>query len=783
MTKYLHRGAGNLPVEVTSFVGRRQASVRLRQALSESRLVTLTGAGGVGKSRLALYVAHRAARTYADGAWLVEVAKLRDPALVASAVAAGFELQEQSTRDAEAVLVDYLADRQLLLVMDNCEHLLDECGRLVATLLGAAPRLRVLATSRWPLGITEEHVWPVPPLSVSAAEQATADAVPTQRQSTRSEALTLFEDRAAAVLPSFQITSDNEARVAQLCRRLDGVPLAIELAAVRMRALSVEQILARLEDRFRLLDSGSRTALPRHQTLRAAVEWSFELCTEQEKLLWARCSVFAGDFDLESAAAVCADNELTRDDMLVAVRGLVDKSVLVREEIDTQVRYRLLETIRRYGQERLAQVGATSMLRRRHRDHYLRLAEQSDAESWGPDQPQWAARLRAERANLWAALEYCIDTPGEGHTGLRLGGALWFYWMACGYAREGRHWLTRALARDTEPGRERARALWVAGWIAVVQGDNAAARVLLEDSRDLARRLHDETNLSYATEFLGDAESFVDHASRALPLLDEAIAHHRAARSWTLPAVLALIPRARVSFQLGDVDQAVSLLTEGQEICRSVGEHWGLSWLSLNLGFILSITGDPEAAAGLLHEALRKKNELRDLLGIPFCVELLACIAAGDDPDRAAILFGGAGRMWELVGKPLFSYETMLAWSEQAQKQVCTALGRERFDDAKLQGARMPQAEVIAFALGEASSLNSVGSTAASAGIATQQKPLTRRERQVAELVAAGQSNREIATTLVISPRTAESHVEHILTKLGFNSRAQIADWISHTQQ
>jgi predicted ATPase/DNA-binding CsgD family transcriptional regulator len=775
MTTRAARVPGNLPVEVTSFVGRHEVVANLKQALSQSRLVTLTGVGGVGKSRLALHLAHDLKRSYPDGIWLVEFAKLQDPTLVAPAVAASLELHEQSTRDAEAVVVDYLMNKQLLLVMDNCEHLLDACSCMVATLLATAPRLRVLATSRRPLAIPGECVRSVPPLSVPAVDQVTSDAA----EGLQSEALTLFEDRAAAKEPSFQITRDNAAAVSQLCRRLDGVQLAIELAAVRLRALSLEQILDRLEDRFRLLNTGSRTALPRHRSLHAAVDWSFDLCTEQEKLAWARCSVFAGGFDLDAAEAVCGDDDLTRDDVFAAVAGLVDKSVLAREQLGTRVRYRLLETIRQYGRQQLDRSGATDTLRRRHRDYYLHLAEQSDAHSWGPDQPEWAARLRKERADLWAALDYCLTTPGQARTGLRMGGVLCFYWTVCGDVREGRRWLTRALSIDTTPSRERARALWVAGWFAFLQGDNAAGRALLEESRDLARRLQDDTDLIYATQFLGDAETFVDNPSRALPLLDEAIAHHRAARSWGFPAVLALAPRARVSFQLGDIDAAVALLTEGQDICRSVGEQWTQSWLALNLGFLLSIIGDTTAAVAQLREALRTKAELHDLLGIPFCVELLACIEAGDDPGKAAALFGGAETMWKQVGRPLFNYEAMLTWSEQAQKQTRDALGDQQFDTDRLRGTRMAQTDVIASALGDEAARGAASTGRAST---VDSALLTKRELEIAMLVANGKSNREIATSLFISQRTAESHVQHIFGKLGFTSRAQIAAWVTHQQ-
>lgn len=474
---------GNLPAEVTSFVGRREATASVKRALSEARLVTLAGVGGVGKSRLALHVAREIRRAFPDGVWLVELAKLGTPALVEQTVAAALELRDHSSRDPATVLAEFLADKRLLLVLDNCEHVLARCGQMVDRLLAAAPALSVLATSREPLGIPGERLWPVPPLTLPPADAGA------QAPDRPYEALALFEDRAAAVVPDFTLDKDNKPAVARLCRRLDGLPLAIELAAVRMRVLSAEEMLARLEDRFTLLTTGHRTAAPRHQTLRAAVQWSFELCSEPERLLWARCSVFAGDFDLDAAERVCAGPGLAHREVFEAVSRLIDKSVLTREGGGASARYRVLETIRQYGRERLDETGDTPAVRRRHRDYYLLLAEQADADSGGPHQYEWAERLRAERANVFTALDYCLTIPGQQRHGLRLAATLWFYWIACGSVRDGRYWLGRALKADPAPSRDRARALWTNGWIACLQGDNQAGLALLEEGRDLAQKL------------------------------------------------------------------------------------------------------------------------------------------------------------------------------------------------------------------------------------------------------------------------------------------------------
>ncbi|WP_432993559.1 ATP-binding protein [Dactylosporangium sp. CA-233914] len=738
----------------------------MRQALAEARLVTLVGVGGVGKTRLALHVARELRRAFRDGAHLVELAKVQDPALVPQAVAAALDLHGQTVRDATTVVVDYLADRQLLLVLDNCEHLIDACAALATTLLTNAPGLRVLATSRQPLGVPGEQLCPVSPLSVPAANEPLGS--PSQY-----EALALFEQRAAMVSPEFTLEAANGPAVAQLCRRLDGIPLAIELAAVRVRVLSVEQILNRLENRFQLLSAGKRDAVPRHQTLRAAVDWSYELCTEAERLLWARCSVFAGEFDLDAVETVCVGEGLTGDDVFQGITGLTDKSILTRVADAPRARYRMLDTIRQYGRQRLAEAGEDATVRRRHRDYYLGLAERSDAESTGPRQGEWIARLNAERPNLWAALDYCLATPGEIRTGLRLSTALWFYWIAGGIVREGRHWLDRALALDTDAGPERARALWLAGWIAICQGDAAGALSLLEQSRCLATQLGDDTALTDALQAIGCALEWNDKPTQATPLLDEALARHRASGRWTTPGLLNFAERAQSAALLGDTETAMALLREAETLCTARGERWALSWTEWGVGLGWWRAGKPSQAALHLSPALRKKQEVDDRLGIVCCVELLAWVAEAEgDPHRAAVLLGATERMWELIGRPLFDTHTLLAWRDQARVRAREALGEKRFGSCCRQGAEMSQQDVIALALGERAAPAPATRAPAQAPVTSL---LTKRELQVAALVASGKSNREIAASLVISRRTAEGHVEHILTKLGFTCRSQIA--------
>ncbi|WP_345444760.1 ATP-binding protein, partial [Actinoallomurus vinaceus] len=350
-----------LPAEVTSFVGRRHEVAEVKRLLSVSRLVTLTGPGGVGKTRLAGRVGALLRRAFADGVWLVELADLANPDLLVPAVCEALRIRDHSARPAVEVLIDHLRDAQALVILDNCEHLVPECAVLVEALLRSAPRLRVLATSRQPLGVGSEQSLSVPTLPVTSDGDVGVVA---------GDAVRLFAERAEAVVPGFVVTEDNREAVERICRRLDGLPLGIELAAVRLRALSVQQLLARLDDRFRLLTSGSRAVLPRHQTLRALIDWSYGLCTEAERSVWARISVFSGGLDLEAAEQVCVGDGIAREDMLDLVGGLVDKSVLVREEHPGTVRYRLLETIRQYGRERLIASGTEHLVQQRHRDYY-----------------------------------------------------------------------------------------------------------------------------------------------------------------------------------------------------------------------------------------------------------------------------------------------------------------------------------------------------------------------------------------------------------------------------
>ncbi|GLW13727.1 hypothetical protein Stsp01_04700 [Streptomyces sp. NBRC 13847] len=447
-------------------------------------------------------------------------------------MAARLRLGNEAMRDPLATLVDHVADQRLLLVLDDCEHLLDACAALVTAVLHAAPDVQVLATSRQTLGVGGECVFPVPPLVLSQD-----GGLPEQ-----CEAVALFADRAAAVRPDFRLTAGRAAVVAEICRRLDGVPLAIELAAAQLRALSPEEVLSRLDDRFRMLTAGSRAALPRQRTLRAAIDWSHDLCTNEERLLWARLSMFPGSFDLDAVEQICTGPVLERGGLLGVLVGLVDKSVLACEEGGARMRYWLLDTLREYGREQLAASGEEHALRERHRDHYLRVAEAAEAEWFGPDQTAWFTRLRMEHPQFRSALEFCAEEPGAAAAALGLAASLWIHRLGFGSFNEGRRWLGRALARDDETSPVQVKALFVDGLLAVLQGDLGAARALVEHCRALLPALGDDPDLSRATVTLdGLVALFEGDFRRAVALLEDALARHQAAGDAGNAAVMSFM--------------------------------------------------------------------------------------------------------------------------------------------------------------------------------------------------------------------------------------------------
>ncbi|MEU8780814.1 LuxR C-terminal-related transcriptional regulator [Streptomyces sp. NPDC048637] len=767
---------GYVPAEVTSFVGRRSELRSARHLLTRTRLLTLTGAGGIGKTRLAIRLASEVRRSFPGGAWVVDLAPLEDGDLLAQTVLAALGFDHDATRPALSALAGHLADRQLLLVLDNCEHLLDPCALLTHTLLAAAPGLQVLATSRQALGIDGECLLAIEPLSTPAP-----DRLPPPDSEARYEAVQLFADRAAAVLPAFTVGAHNRVTVARICHRLDGIPLAVELAAARLRALSLEQILVRLDDRFGLLTQGSRAALPRRQTLRAAIDWSFELCTAHEQRLWMCLSVFSGGFDLEAAEAVCAGalcaealsagEDTVPARILDGVAGLVDKSVLTREEHPGRVRFRMLETIRQYGRDHLRDRGEERAVRRRHRDYYQQLAARAEAEWFGPQQLVWFARLRLDRANLRAALEFGLSTPEDTRAGLRLASSLWSHWLGSGgFEGAERHWLGRALARDTERGPERAKALWVDGWLALLHGDMTTAHARLAECGALARELGDEGACAHAVQFAGLAALFEDDYPRAVPLLEDALDRHRAngalGAQWTTLFLLTL------ACCLSGDPRAAALGGECLALCDTHGARWSRSYALWVLGLQQWLTGETGRAIALLQEGLHLEAPAHNHLAVAQCLEVLAWAVADDGGgEQAATLLGAAQTAWQAVGAPLPGVGRLLIHHTECEALLRRSLGDALFATAVRAGAALTLDEAVARALGRPPSPE------AHPHQEDLSAALTRRERQVVALVAEGLTDKQIAARLVISPRTAEGHVQRILVKFGFTSRTQIVTW------
>ena len=752
---------GGIRGELSGFVGRRAELGRVRAALADARLVTLTGPGGIGKTRLAAAAATEVRRRFRDGAWMAELAGLRDPGLLAPEVARAFGLLDHSASWAVATLAEGLAGRHALLVLDNCEHLLDACAVLAGALLRACPELSILATSRQVLGVPGEVTFPVPPMSVPAE-----DKLPVSESLLAYEAVRLFAERGAAVLPGFTIEAGNRQAIAELCRRLEGIPLAIELAAVRLRAMSPEQILARIADRFALLSAGD-PATPRHGTLEAALRWSYDLLTAAEQALWRRSSVFTGSFDLDAAESVCAGDGVAAEAVVDLVDGLVAKSVLLRRPGGATARYVMLDTIREYGQQRLAEAGGQAALRRRHRDWYAAFAARQESLSAG--QLEWIDGLDADHGNVRAALEFCLSEPGEAEAGLRMACDLWLYWEARGHLTEGRRFLDALIGRVRHAPDLAIRGMWAAGYLALVQGDGHAARSRLQDALSAGNSRGDARAVAYASQFLGRALWFTGEADRGLALTVEALRRHRAAADWQ-GVVLTLVQLGVMRTLMGSPETAVALFEECVTVCEAHGERWNRSYAVWGLGLAAWLAGDIGRAAELEQTALRLKRDVGDQVGIPLCLDALAWIAASrDEQARAADLLGAATAAWSSIPSTLPA--PLAGFREAAAGRARGVLGETLFTARLARAQALPASQAVATALGEP------GVAAKPASARPDPAPLTAREGEVAALVAQGLSNRDIAARLVISARTVETHVEHVMVKLGFTARAQIAAW------
>jgi predicted ATPase/DNA-binding CsgD family transcriptional regulator len=773
-TRSTGAGAGALPAELTSFVGRRRELSETRRLLASSRMLTLTGVGGVGKTRLALRMAAEVRRTFPDGVWFVELAALHDAQLLPHTLAQALGLRQESA-DPAADLAAHLEDQRLLVVLDNCEHLTEACAVLVSKLLAAAPGLRILATSRHVLGVEGEQILTVPPLSVPDKAVLAGDA-------THYESVRLFLDRALAVAPGFEIADGNRATVLELCRTLDGIPLAIELAAVWLRVLTPEQVLERLEDRFRLL-TGDRPGAPAgRQTLEATVGWSYDLCSPAEQVLWARLSVFTGGFDLEAAEDVCSGDAIGRDEVLDLVARLVNKSIIVRRQATdhTNAWYEMLEIVRQYGAARLDDAQAHA-LRAQHRDHYRALAQRFGAESFGPHQADWFTRLRHEHGNIRAALEFCLESADQAPAALDIAAPLWFFWFT-GSQREGLQYLVRALELATEPTPRRATALWAAGYLAMVAGDFDRMDTMLAEAAELAERFDHDLLRARILECRGHARLYLGDLPTGIALLEDARAGFRSI-GLADGEFNSLLLLALGTFLLDDPrDQDFS--RQALDLAERQGAMTSKAYALCSLGMARWRADDYEGAVQDLLECVHYFRAPRDLIGIGFGVQALSWCAASTSPDaRAARLLGASQAVWRSSqgqGRP-DQPPPYTSYARRSAARVRNAIGAAGFERAFAEGASYTVEQAVALALGEDSG-PADGTAAASQRHPEGSGGLTRRQLEIAGLLAEGLTNREIATRLVISPRTAETHVDNILTKLGMTSRAQVASWVAEQQ-
>jgi len=755
--------ASNMPAELTSFVGRRNELTTIRQIFATTRLITLTGIGGVGKTRLALRAASEMRRAFADGICLIPLAALAQPELLPQAVVDALKIREQPKVGVTAALLEHLRERQMLLILDNCEHLVDATADLVDRILRSAPEVRILATSRQALRIDGEKIYPVAPFLTpdpsARMDPGTAGHYPS---------VALFADRAAAVVHGFAVTSDNEAAVIRLCHRLEGIPLAIELAAVQLRIQTVEELADRLDDRFRILRSGNRSIPQRHQTLRALVDWSHDLCTPGEGLLWARASVFADGFSLTALEAVCVDDALPASELLDTLAGLVDKSIVLREEHGSHVRFRMLDTIREYADAQLLDPAEREVIARRHRDWILDLVETATAEWMGPSQEEWARRLQLDHANIRLALDYSMDRPDEVEAGVRIAAQPWF-WGAMDHIGEAQLWLDRGMKMLTTPSPVHAWALATRGFIAAFQGDNEALAVLPDQARAMAEDLGDLSALALANQVIGFRQSLEHDIRAAIPHFEQALRQYDESGVQGYFRGGAIVELAMTHIALQEFDRAAELTEDLFTRCSEVGERWNLAYAWwLRAVIVLLRDDDAVTAEAHLLEALSIKRVFRDTLGFALTLEVLSWTAARTgEAERAATLIGSVDQIWQTLGD-----RKMGGLRRRFEPQARDRIGDTAFEAARTRGAGLTVEAAVGYALREAEP----------SGVPDESpNPLTRREREVAELVASGLSNKDIAAQLVISLRTAEGHVEKILAKQGFRTRAQIAAWV--TQQ
>jgi non-specific serine/threonine protein kinase len=623
----------NLPIPLTSFIGREKEIEEITRLVSKNRLVTLTGPGGVGKTRLAIQSSNKLLSKFKDGVWWVELAPLTDESLVTQAIAKALGLREIPNQSLNEAVSNFLHSKQLLLVLDNCEHLIAGCAQLADRLLSSCPTLKILATSREALGLISEDVWSVPILSLPNAQHMLLIDLLMQYEGIR-----LFVERASAAKPDFTLSERNALSVAQVCQRLDGMPLAIELAAARVKMMSVGEIAKRLDDRFDLLTAGSRTALPRHQTLRAAMDWSYDLLSGPERIFFSRLSVFAGGFTLDAAEEIAAGCDVSKSQVIDLLGQLINKSLVTvaarPENADAETRYGMLETIREYAREKLDEAAETEQLHQRHRDFFIAFAEQAEPKLKGTQQSEWLDRLEVEHDNLRAVLQWTQEVRDVGTT-LRLAGTLFWFWVRRSYLSEGRGWLERALAavEASVTTSVQAKALYEAAYLARAQGDFTGAQELVEQSVGKWRTLGSagKQGQAHALVLLGNLTRDQGDPTTARSLIEESVALSREqGDSWGLAS--SLISLGMAIRDQEDYVLARSIIEESVPLWRELGDLWGLAEAFHNLALVAYRRGDYQAAYSLTEEELIIRCQLEDKRSIAYSLHNLGVftLAQGD---------------------------------------------------------------------------------------------------------------------------------------------------------
>lgn len=796
----------NLPLQLTSFIGREREIAEVERLLGTTRLLMLVGSGGCGKTRLALQVAAVLRDEFPDGVWLVDLAPLSDPSLVPQTVASIFGLHESGETPLANILQSFFHAKNMLLVLDNCEHLIQACAELCDVLLRACPDLKILATSREAMNIAGETTFRVPSLSLLDPQQ-----LPRIKSFAQYESLRLFVERAQAALPEFELQDANARAIAQICQRLDGMPLAIELAAARVNSIPIEEISTRLDDRFRLLTSGTRTALPRYQTLRASIEWSYNLLSNTERAVLRRLAVFIGGFTLDAVEGICIEED--RNEILDLLSRLVQKSLVV-VRLDDKPRYRLLETIRQYAREKLAESGEEDSIRDCHLNYFMNFAEAIAPKLHGPEQMQTLERLDSELDNLRAALEWSLG-EGRAEKGLRLAAALTWFWETRGNLSEGRErissvlvqsqhlertaargkafsggamlayrqsdylvartWANQALEVFRELGDKRgiAEAQSVLGYIAEEEGDYDTPASLYKETLALSRDADDERGIALALQNLGWVALRLGQSGIANSRFEESLAIDRRVGDKDSIA-FDLSGLAEVAIRQGKLDVASRLIEESLALRREIGWTWGIGVSLGTWAWIAMHQRDWDTALERLRASIGVRKEIGDKGGIAWCLERLAEVAMeNNELARAAIIFGAASGLRASMGSTIDPVDQ--PDHDRRLTMLHEKLSEENYSAAWNEGRAMTMEQAIEFALAEPD----LEQRARASPQTMKEKfgGLTPREREVAVLIAQGKSNPEIAEQLVVSERTVTTHVSNILSKLGFTSRTQIASW------